>query len=144
MKVINRNNGLLPTLLDNFFTENRLDVPNYENFRMPPVNIRENLSNFTIEIAVPGFRKENFSIEVDHDILKVSGDKRSEVAGHEQAEESKFTRQEFSYQSFAKTFNLPEIVNAEEVHAIYEAGILGITLPKKEEHKKLKRMVEIS
>ena len=144
MKVINRNNGLLPALLENFFTENRLDVPNYENFRIPPVNIKENLSNFVIEVAIPGFSKENFSIEVDHDILKVSGEKQSEVTGQDQAEESKFTRREFGYQSFTRTFNLPETVNAEEIKANYEAGILGITLPKKEEHKKLKRMVEIS
>jgi HSP20 family protein len=142
MKVINRNSGLLPAIFENLFTENRLDVPNYENFRIPPVNISENLSNFNIELAVPGFSKENFSIEVENDLLKVSGESSQEESND--TEGTTFTRREFGYKSFTRTFNLPETVDVEQIDATYEAGVLKIKLPKKEEHKKLKRMVEIS
>lgn len=143
MKVINRNSGLLPAIFENLFTENRLDVPNYENFRIPPVNISENLSTFDLELAVPGFIKENFSIEVENDLLKVSGES-SHRASTDKTEETTFTRREFDYRSFTRTFNLPETVDVEQIDASYEAGVLKIKLPKKEEHKKLKRMVEIS
>ena len=144
MKVVDRNSGLLPALFENFFTENRLDVPNYENFRIPPVNISENLSTFVVHLAVPGFRKEDFSIEVDNDLLKVSGSNANTIENSESENELRFTRREFGNSSFSRTFNLPETVNVEEIAASYEAGVLSISLPKKEEHKKLKRMVEIS
>jgi len=143
MKVLNRNSGLLPAIFEDLFAENRLDVPNYENFRIPPVNIRENLSTFDIELAVPGFSKENFSIEVENDLLKVTGESSREEST-EDATETTFTRREFGYKSFIRTFNLPETVDVEQIDASYEAGVLKIKLPKKEEHKKLKRMVEIS
>jgi HSP20 family protein len=115
MKVVKRNTGWFPSIFDEFFTENRLDVPNYENFSIPAVNIQENLTNFVIELAAPGLTKEKFAIEVEENVLKVSS-----------------------------AFTLPETVDVENITASYKDGILYITVPKKEEQKALKKMVEIS
>lgn len=142
MKVVKRNTGWFPSIFDELFTENRLDVPNYENFSIPAVNIQENLTNFVIELAVPGFKKENIAIEVEENVLKVS----SEVTSKTETEDTdrKFTRKEFNFRNFSRSFTLPETVDVENIVASYENGILSVTIPKKEEEKALKRMVEIS
>ncbi len=142
MKVVKRNTGWLPSIFDEYFTENRLDVPNYENFSIPAVNIQENLTSFVIELAAPGIKKENIAIEVEENVLKVS----SEVSSKTETEESdqKFTRKEFSFRNFSRSFTLPETVDVEKIAASYTDGILYVTIPKKEEQKALKKMVEIS
>lgn len=142
MKIVKRNTGWLPSIFDEYFTENRLDVPNYENFSIPAVNIQENLTSFVIELAAPGLKKENFAIEVEENVLKVS----SEVTSKTETEETdrKFTRKEFSFRNFSRSFTLPETVDVENIAASYTDGILYLTIPKKEEQKALKKMVEIS
>lgn len=151
MNLVRRNDNWFPSLLDELFTENRLDTPNYENFSIPAVNIQEKNTNFVVQLAVPGLKKENFNIEVEDDILKISAEVTSNLSeDKEEKEEShtdnetKFTRKEFNYSSFKRSFTLPENVNVEDVNATYNQGVLEITLPKKEEEKVLKRMVEIS
>ncbi|WP_339699010.1 Hsp20/alpha crystallin family protein [uncultured Marixanthomonas sp.] len=144
MNLVKRNDNWLPSLLDELFTENRLDTPNYENFSIPAVNIQEKNTNFVVQLAVPGLSKENFSIEVEEDILKISAEVSSENEENKTEDEIKYTRKEFNYNSFKRSFTLPENVNVESVNASYENGVLEITLPKKEEEKALKRMVEIS
>ncbi|MAO10204.1 MAG: molecular chaperone Hsp20 [Flavobacteriaceae bacterium] len=144
MNLVRRNSNWFPSLLDEIFTENRLDTPNYENFSIPAVNIQEKNTNFVIELAVPGLSKENFNIEVDNNILKVSAEVTSGNEENTTENETKFTRKEFNYNGFKRSFTLPENINVENVNASYENGVLEITLPKKEEEKVLKRMVEIS
>jgi HSP20 family protein len=142
MKVVKRNTGWFPSIFDEFFTENRLDVPNYENFSIPAVNIQENLTNFVIELAAPGLKKENIAIEVEENILKISSEVTSKTESEDK--ELKFTRKEFNFRNFSRSFTLPETVDVESIAASYEDGILSVTIPKKEEEKALKRMVEIS
>lgn len=144
MNLVRRNNNWFPSLLDELFTENRLDTPNYENFSIPAVNIQEKNTNFVVQLAVPGLSKENFNIEVEDDILKISAEVTSENEENKTEDETKFTRKEFNFKSFKRSFTLPENINVENVNASYENGVLEITLPKKEEEKVLKRMVEIS
>ena len=141
MKIVNRNTGWLPSILDDLLVENRLDVSNYENFSTPKVNISENFTNFVVALAVPGHRKEDFQIEVEEKTLKVSVINATE----EQTEENtKYTLKEFNSTNFSRSFKLPKTVNTEDINASYTNGILEITLPKFEEEKQLKRMVEIS
>lgn len=151
MNLVRRNDNWFPSLLDELFTENRLDTPNYENFSIPAVNIQEKNTNFVVQLAVPGLKKENFNIEVEDDILKISAEVTSNLSEDKEEKEenhtdneTKFTRKEFNYSSFKRSFTLPENVNVEDVNATYNQGVLEITLPKKEEEKVLKRMVEIS
>ena len=147
MKTVNNNNMWLPNLLDNIFLENRLDrLNNYETFSNPAVNIIENLSNFVIELAAPGLHKENFSIEVEEDTLKIAYKEVKEYQEQEQKNDNavQYKRREFNFGSFEKSFKLPENVKVEDILANYEDGVLKVTLPKMEEKKVLKRMVEIS
>lgn len=145
MKLVKRNDFWFPSIFDEFFTENRLDVPNYEKFSKPAVNISENLATFVIKLAVPGLNKEQFAIEIEKDILKVSSNfaPKRESADTEN-KNNQFTRKEFNYGSFERSFTLPETVNVEDIKADYIDGILSITLPKIEVKEDIKKMVEIS
>jgi HSP20 family protein len=103
------------------------------NMTMPAVNIRENKDEFMIDVAAPGMAKENFKINYDNGRLTISSEKREE---HKEKKEETFTRREFSYMSFQRTFTIPEnVVNGEKIQAKYADGILYITLPKKDEVK---------
>ena len=143
MRMIKRNTGLFPSLFDDWFIENRLDRQDYETFSIPAVNISENFSIFAIEIAAPGLKKEDFSIELDKQVLTISS-KNHPADDSESEIKRKFNRKEFNYGEFTRSFKLPETVNLKEIGANYENGILSITLPKKEEEQDIKRMVEIS
>jgi len=104
-----------------------------QNFRevygsIPAANIKENENEFQIELAVPGKKKEDFKIDVKEKILSVSSE--SKTANVEK--EEKFTRKEFSYETFKRSFKLPEVANAELIGAMYSDGILKISIPKKD------------
>lgn len=142
MKTVNKNSIWLPGILDNLIIENRLDaLNNYETFSTPAINIIENFPNFVVELAAPGLQKDNFSIEVEEDRLKISTKKVSEK---EEKDTSKFVKREFNYKTFKRSFKLPENIKIEDIQATYENGILRVNLPKMEEKKALKKMVEIS
>jgi len=126
----------LPSLFDRFFS-NELDGWNRNNFSdtnttLPSVNIKENSDAFEVEVAVPGFEKSDFKIELNNDILTISSEKQM---NEEVKEGERITKQEFSYQSFTRSFTLPELVDEEKISAKYENGILSISIPKKEEAK---------
>jgi HSP20 family protein len=146
MKIVKRNTGFLPSIFDELFLENRLDVPNYENFSSPKVNIKENNTNFIIEIAAPGLDKENFEVAIEESQLTVSckSENISENNASETAENIKFTHKEFNFSKFTRTFTLPDTVNKEDIKASYVNGILSISLVKVADKKEIKRMVEIS
>lgn len=144
MKLVKKNTDWLPSIFDEFFPENRLDSINYERFSIPAVNIQENFSNFVIELAVPGLKKENIAIEIEKDVLKVSSHVSSDETATDEKEGTRFTRREFNYTAFERSFTLPETVNKDSVKANYENGVLRIELPKVEEAQDIKRMVEIS
>ncbi len=148
MKTVNKNSIWLPGLLDNLFLENQLDaLNNYETFSIPAINIIENLPNFVVELAAPGLKKEDFTIEVEEDTLKIASKRVEEKKSQEKKEEisdSRFIKREFDYKSFERSFKLPENIQIEDVQANYENGVLRVTLPKMEEKKVLKKMVEIS
>ncbi len=126
----------LPTMFERFFNNELVnwDRNNYSETEttLPSVNIKENTENFEVEVAAPGFDKSDFDIKLDNNLLTISSEKRVE---NEVKEGEKITRQEFSYQSFTRSFTLPEIVEGDKITAKYENGILLINIPKKEEAK---------
>lgn len=143
MKTLNKNNIWFPEFLENIFLENSLDtLKNYETFSTPAVNIIENLPNFVLELAVPGLNKEDFAIEIEEDTLKITSKKVEEK--EEGLKDLKFLKKEFNYTSFERSFKLPENIETDNIQANYENGVLKVTLPKMEEKKALKKMVEIS
>jgi HSP20 family protein len=118
--------GYFPgSIFDEFFAG--LDFPVAETTKMPSVNVKENDNAYELEVQAPGLTKEAFNVEVENDMLVISAE-----AKHEEVKEGeKYTRKEFSYQSFKRSFRLPEgQVDLEKIDGKYEHGILRITLPK--------------
>ena len=132
---------------DRFFENSELmdwSNKNYSktNTTLPSVNVKENENEYQIEVAVPGFDKKDFKIEVHNNVLSVSSEKQDK---HEEKDEKGYyTKREFSYQSFCRSFSLPQTADGEKVSANYEKGILNVVIPKKEEAKpKSPRTIEI-
>lgn len=93
----------------------------------PAVNVLETAEYFQIELAAPGLTKEAFNIKLEKEVLSISTEKKEDV----KAEGMKYTRKEFGYHSFKRSFNLPEIADQENITAEYKEGILFVTILKK-------------
>ena len=109
---------------------------------MPSVNIRETADNFEVEVAAPGMDKKDFKITLDGNLLTISSQKQQSS----EDVNDRYTRREFSYQSFQRSFELPkDVVDQENINARYENGLLHLSIPKKEEAKKKEpKLIEIS
>ena len=109
---------------------------------LPSINIKDNKEEYIVEMAAPGMKKDDFNIEIHNNVLTI----KSETKFEENKEEENYTRKEFSYKSFQRSFNLNDkVVDDEKIKATYEDGILCVTIPKKEEAKeKPARFIEIS
>jgi HSP20 family protein len=99
--------------------------------KVPAVNIAENENGFDIELAVPGLNKEDFKISVDKNVLSVSADKKTENI----EEGKKFSKREYNYTSFTRSFTLPESADHSKIEAEYTDGILKLNVAKREEAK---------
>ncbi|GHB68153.1 Hsp20/alpha crystallin family protein [Persicitalea jodogahamensis] len=166
----NRNNDSYqyPSLINSFFSKDLMDelfTPTF-NGTAPAVNVREDEDGYYIEVAAPGLSKSDFKLNLDHNRLTISAEKRQEDEfdnyedhGNKNGEEQKvngeaqkpnrkkgkYTRREFSYSSFQRTFTLPNTVDGEKINATYTDGVLNVDLPKREEAKvKPSRTIEIS
>lgn len=106
-------------------------APDFRKMSTPAVNILETEKSLDIHLAAPGMKKEDFKIEVTNDVLTVS----AEIKQENEEKSDRYTRKEFSYSSFSRSFNLPEFLNTDEIKASYENGVLQLVLPKKEEVK---------
>ncbi len=137
MTIVKRSNMFLPSFWDNFFSRDLMDWGN-SNFSstdttLPAVNVRETDDTFEIEVAAPGMSKEDFRVNMENNLLTISSEKKEEK---KEEEKGRFSRREFSYQSFQRSFAIPEnLVEGEQITAKYCDGILCISLPKKEEVK---------
>lgn len=149
MTLVKRNGNInsLPGLFDDFFSRDLFDWSN-SNFStqgttLPAVNLKETAENFVVEMAAPGMKKEDFKVELSNNLLTISSEHKNK---HEEKEGDKYTRKEFSYQSFQRSFQLSrEAVDAENIQAKYENGVLHLTIPKREEVKqKPSRLINIS
>lgn len=107
--------------------------------KIPAVNIAESESGFDIELAVPGLKKEDIKINLDKNLLTVS----AEVKKEETAETKNYSKKEFSYNSFSRSFTLPESVDQTKIEAAYTDGILKLTVAKKEEAKLQAREIAV-
>jgi HSP20 family protein len=112
-----------------------------EDSLMPAMNIKEHDRNFEIELAAPGFSKEDFKISIEEDILRISGEQQ----GKEEEKEDEYTRQEFRYRTFERSLALPETIDFDqELKATYKDGILKLNLLKKEVTKPTpKKVIEV-
>ena len=135
-----------PSFFDKFFEGNMMDWNNSNysstDTTLPAVNVKENGDAFTIEVAAPGMTREDFKIHYDNGRLTIGSERKNE----KEDKSENYSRREFSYQSFQRSFNVPEnVVSGEKISAHYKDGILRIDLPKREEVKpKPSREIKIS
>lgn len=145
MTLVKRNNSLFPSfssIFDDFFT-NDLALKNTSLATVPAVNIREDEDGFSVELAAPGKQKSDFQINLEHNVLTISSENKEEK--EEKDEKGRYTRREFSYSSFQRSFVLPNSVDGDKISATYNDGVLKIQIPKKEEvKKKPSRTIEIA
>lgn len=120
--------NFLPSFLDEMFANDSLYTPDFQSRQLPAVNIRETDQGFVLEVAVPGLKKEALAVEVEKDLLSIA----SEVSKSEDATHS-YTRKEYSYEGFRRTFSIPESVETKKIEAQYNEGVLTVNLPKKKE-----------
>ena len=107
--------------------------------KTPAVNIAETESEFHIELAVPGLKKEDFKINLDKNVLSVSAEKKAENV----EEGKKYSKREYSYSSFVRSFTLPEVADQAKIEAEYTDGILKLNVAKKEEAKAQNREISV-
>jgi HSP20 family protein len=140
MNLIRKQPPFFPSLIDDFInTDWNLKVPSFSS-TVPAVNIKELDSQFEIELAVPGMKKDDFEIEVEDGVLSISSTQEEEQVN----EKGKFTRREFSYSSFRRSFTLPDSVNPTKIDATYKEGVLLVLLPKhKEAQPQPKKLIKI-
>jgi HSP20 family protein len=142
MKIMRWNNETNFVDIWNDLFENESNTPGFSRlYSAPAANIVEHEGEFQLDLAVPGMNKEDFKIGVENNLLTVSSEKQT------QNEENgkNFTRKEFAYRSFSRSFTLPISVDADTINATYKNGILKIVIPKNEEEKvKVKREIAIA
>ncbi len=150
MTLVRRNGNhqnYFPTLFNDFFSKGLFDWGD-SNFSstgttIPAVNIKETNDAFEVEVAAPGMKKDDFKVEMEGNQLTISSEKSNQ---EEESENGRFSRKEFSYESFQRSFTLArDVVDAERINARYANGVLHLTIPKKEEAKqKPPRLIQIS
>jgi HSP20 family protein len=131
-----------PSMLDRFFDNDLLDNKNFSNGNtLPSVNIKEGNDSFTVEVAAPGLKKDDFKIELHQDLLTISSENKVE----NEKEEDYYACREFCYESFSRSFTLPTSADGEKISAKYEDGILRVIIPKKAEvlAKQQKKLIDI-
>ena len=142
MKSLVKSNGqffpTIPSLFDDFFNRDGLDS-SLANWRvsgatLPAVNVSETADDFKIEVAAPGMKRDDFKVELDNNVLTISSERQDQ--SDEKDSNGNYTRREFSYQSFQRSFSLPENkVMGDKISARYADGILYVTVPKSEDAK---------
>jgi HSP20 family protein len=127
--------GLFGKELDDIFT------PTFAgHFNVPAVNIVDGDTGFRLEVAAPGLKKEDFKLNLENNLLTVS----AKVENNTEETTEKYSRKEFNFSSFSRSFTLPNTIDVEQINATYNDGVLKVELPKKEEAKKLPRAIEVA
>ena len=119
MKLIKRNDDWgFPSVWEDFFNNDLFNLPAVASrgATVPAVNINETDKEFELELAAPGLKKNDFKVNIDRNVLTVSTEKKEE----KEEKDKNFTRKEFSYHSFSRSFTLPESVNQEKIDAKYK------------------------
>jgi HSP20 family protein len=130
MNLIRKQNPFFPSLVDELFNQDRRVRTSSISSTTPAVNLIEQDTQFLIELAAPGNKKEDFEIEIEDGILSISSSSNKE---DNTSEKETFTRHEFSYNSFRRSFTIPESVDVSSIEATYSEGVLLIKLLKLEE-----------
>jgi HSP20 family protein len=135
-KVLTKTDELLPSVFDNFFRPWNEWFSNNELWnkamKVPAVNITESENDYKVSLAAPGLKKSDFKINLEGNMLTISSEKEES----RDEKDARYTRKEYSYSSFRRSFTMPEEVSQDKIEATYVDGVLRLTLPKKEDAKK--------
>jgi len=127
-------------LSDFFDTEKFFDSDLLKNRALPAVNVKESEKNYEIDVVAPGRSKKDFNISAENGVLTIS----SEMKEEKEEKEKDYTRKEFSYSSFSRSFVLPENANEDDIKANYADGILKLEVAKKNiSQPKVKKAIEV-
>lgn len=143
MTFVKQNTGLLPALLEDLFDSDFFKKPTMmqAGLTVPAVNIKETPEQYEIEMAAAGMKKEDFNINLERNVIMISSEKSNESS--ETAQNHNYTRKEFNYSSFSRSFTLPEAANREDIKATYVDGVLTVIIPKKDEAKMLPKSIVV-
>lgn len=143
-KALTKPTEMFPTVFEDFFKpwNEWFDDKGFfgRMMKVPAVNVIENKDNFVVSLAAPGLKKNDFKIDMEGNMLTISSEKEEK----KEEKEERFTRKEYNYSSFSRSFTLPDEVMREKIEALYEDGILRLTLPKSEEFKKVAAVKHIA
>lgn len=136
----NNNRSLLPgfndvfdsIFNDTFFSDRMVS-------RVPAVNISESADHYHVDLAAPGLKKEDFKINVERNVLSIY----VELSTESTDKQRNYSKREYSYNSFVRSFNLPESADETQIEAAYTDGVLKIDIAKREEAKNIRRQIEI-
>jgi len=146
METLVKRDGLFPSavnrsvnnLFDDFFTRDIFDWTDRNmtaiGNNLPSVNLKETDNKLIVELAAPGLKKEDFKVEIDNSILLISSEKQEEKQDINKKED--YVRKEFSFQSFLRSFTLPDYADESKIEATYKDGILHVAINKKEGAKR--------
>jgi HSP20 family protein len=133
--------GVLQNSLSRFFENDLWDFDDSLSKRRLPVNLRETEKSYELELVAPGLKKEDFSVNLNNDLLTISFEHKEE--NKEENKQEGYLRREYYMQSFSRSFTLDDTIDAEQINAQYRDGILHVRLPKKESAQKLSKTIQI-
>jgi len=143
-KALTKTENPVATVFDDFFRPFNEwfgnSGPMMRTLSVPSVNISEDSEQYKVALAAPGLKKSDFNIKVDGNMITISSEKEEK----RDEKEVKFTRHEYSYSSFSRSFTLPDEVNLDKIEAVYSDGVLTLSLPKREEAKRLSATKQIT
>ena len=137
---INRN--YVPAYWDDFFNDRFFNQLGKDGHRhhSPAVNVMEDEKAFRIEVAAPGVSRKDFHLDLENDVLTISTEKKE----NKKDQKANYLRREFNYQSFKRSFQLPETVDQDSIQASQDSGVLTVNLPKREEVvQKASKQIEV-
>jgi HSP20 family protein len=148
MKTNGQLSSSMPSLLNDFFADDFFRLPfmspRFQGATLPSVNIKETDDALQIEVAAPGMKRDDFKVELDNNMLRISSERKNQGEGD--GKNDAYLRREFSYQAFERSFELrSDYVEGDKTQARYVDGILQIDIPKKEQaRRKPTRQIKIA
>ena len=130
----------LRSMLENLWSNTMFDDDLIKQHRLPAVNVKQNEKGYEMQVAVPGMKKENLKINLEGGVLTISAETKEE----KEAKEDQFTRKEFSFNSFQRSFTLPDDVDENSIRAHYENGILSLTIGKLHPEKQKRKTISLT
>ena len=130
----------LLSVFENFWGNDLVNYDMLSKAKLPAVNVKDKDKEYKIEVAAPGFKKEDFSISVENRILTISAQENEE----KEVKEDKYTRREFLSSSFTRSFSLPEKIDESQIRGHYDDGVLYVTIPKGQEKVPEKKKIPLN